>query len=356
MQQAELRKRRPISPIWFLPFLALCIGGWLLYTSYRDAGIDIVIHFETADGITPGKTKVIYKGIPVGTVQEVSIDHKLDGVILKVEMDKETKAGLVEDTAFWIVKPEISAGRVSGLETLLSGSYIGVHKGQSSTPRRSFTGLKNPPPITHDVPGLHISLESDQLYSLQRGSNLYSKNLKIGLVDDYHLAENGKIILDIFIMPEFSHLIREGTRFWNSSGLSVTGDLQSGLSVNIESMAALIYGGLSCATPEVLQDSPQAENGRTYELYKDFEDAQYGIPMTLQLASGDGIVAGKTKIMFRGLKAGVVRNLELNKDQFKGSSEEDPYPSVEWDLTKESFTSLENYERAVKNLRDNDAV
>jgi paraquat-inducible protein B len=316
MQPAELRKRRPISPIWFLPFLALCIGGWLLYSSYQDAGIDITIHFETADGITPGKTKVIYKGIPVGTVQDVSIDEKLDGVILDVEMDKETKSGLVEDTAFWIVKPEISAGRVSGLETLLSGSYIGVHRGKSSTPQRSFTGLINPPPITHDVPGLHIRLKTDQLYSLQRGSNLYSKNLKIGLIDDYRLGDNGKITLDIFIMPEFSHLVREGTRFWNASGLSVTGDLQSGLSVNIESMAALIYGGLACATPDALQDGPQAENGRTYELYKDFEDAQYGIPMTLQLASGDGIVAGKTKIMFRGLKAGVVKSLELNKDQF----------------------------------------
>ena len=316
MEQPVLRKRRIISPIWFLPLLALCIGGWLLYTSYRDAGIDITIHFQTAEGITAGKTKVIYKGIPVGTVKDVTVDTKLDGVIVHVEMDKETKPGLVEDTVFWIVKPEISAGRVSGLETLLSGSYITVRKGKSPTARRIYKGLASPPPLTSDTPGLHLTLETNTLYSLQRGSNIYSKNLKIGMVDDYRLGDDGKITVDVFIEPKFSHLIREGTRFWNSSGLSVSGDLQSGLSVNVESMAALIYGGLTCATPKSLQNSPQAMDGRTYHLYKDFEDAQYGIPMTLQLASGDGIVAGKTKIMFRGLKAGVVRTIDINQDKF----------------------------------------
>lgn len=316
MQHPELRKRRPISPIWFLPFLALCIGGWLLYTSYRDAGIDITIRFATADGISPGKTKVIYKGIPVGTVTKVAIDHKVEGVILQVEMEKQTKPGLVEDTEFWIVKPEISAGRVSGLETLLSGAYISVRKGTSTTPRREFTGLKTAPPITHDTPGLHLTLTTDKLGSLQRGSNIYSKNIKIGQVDDYRLETDETIALDIFIKPEFSHLIHEKTRFWNSSGLSVTGDLQSGMTVNVESMATLIYGGLSCATPESVKDSPLAKNDQTYHLYTDFEDAQYGIPMTLQLASGEGIVAGKTKVMFRGLKAGVVRTIELNDDQF----------------------------------------
>jgi paraquat-inducible protein B len=316
MEHAELRKRRPISPIWFLPFLALCIGSWLLYTSYRDRGIEITIHFATADGITEGKTKVIYKGIAVGTVSKVNIDHEQDGVLLTVDMNKETRPGLVEDTVFWIVKPEISAGRVTGLETILSGSYIAVRKGKSNIPRFDYIGLKNPPPIAGDLPGLHVILKSDRLFSLQRGSNIYSKNLKIGRVDDYRLDDDGQITLSLYIQPEFSHLIHKGTRFWNSSGLSVTGDLQSGLTVNMESMAALIYGGITCATPKVLEDGPQAQDGDVFTLYKDFEEAQYGIPITLQLASGEGIVAGKTRVMFRGLKAGVVKSLELNKDKF----------------------------------------
>jgi paraquat-inducible protein B len=316
MEQAEVRKRVAISPIWFLPILAFCIGGWLLYTSYRDAGIEITIHVQTAEGITAGKTKVIYKGIPVGTVTNVTIDKQLNGVLLTVDMQKATKSSLVEDTVFWLVKPVVSAGKITGLETLLSGSYIGVRKGKSSVEKREFIGLPSPPPLTNDTPGLHLTLQADTLYSLQRGSNIYSRNLKIGWVDDYILEQDGKIAINIFIEPKFSHLIREGTRFWNASGLSVTGDLQNGLSVNVESLASLVYGGLTCATPASLKDSPAAEDGQTFQLYKDFDDAQYGIPMTLQLASGEGIVPGKTKIMFRGLKVGVVRTININDDQF----------------------------------------
>lgn len=316
MQHPVFKKKTAISPIWFLPFIALCIGCWLLYSSYRDAGIDITIHFTTADGITAGKTKVIYKGIPVGTVTKVEVDADLNGVNIQVEMDKRTRNGLVQDTLFWIVRPEISAGRIQGLDTLVSGAYIGVKKGESSQETNVFTGLTQPPPVSTDEPGLHITLKSPSLYSLQRGSHVYMKNLQIGQVEEYKLEPDGMITLQLFIQPKFSHLIRKESRFWNASGLSVTGDLQAGITLNMESLASLIYGGITCATPEVLKDSPPAESGQEFTLYKDFENAEYGIPMTLQLASGEGIIAGKTRVVYRGLKAGVVKQLNINEDNF----------------------------------------
>lgn len=316
MQQPVLRKKRGLSPIWILPLVALCIGGWLLYTSYRDAGIEITVHFASAEGITAGKTRVIYRGIPVGLVKKVEINQNLDGVDLIIEMKKETRKGLVEDTKFWIVRPEISAGRISGLDTLFTGAYISVRRGKSTVPCTTFDGLAEPPPLVDEHPGLRITLVADSLYSLQKGSYVYAKNLQIGHVEDYHLDGNGKIILSLFIKEEFSHLVRRGTRFWNASGLSINGDLQRGLTVNIESLASLIYGGITCATPPALADSPPAEQNQQFTLFKDFEAAEYGIPMTLQLASGEGIVPGKTKVMFRGLKAGVVKELNINRDRF----------------------------------------
>ena len=316
MQQPDLHRKRGLSPIWILPLVALCIGAWLLYTSYRDAGIEITVHFASAEGITAGKTRVIYRGIPVGLVKKVEINQDLDGVDLIIEMKKETRKGLVQDTQFWIVRPEISAGRISGLETLFSGAYIGVRKGKSTVPATTFEGLPEPPPLVEDRPGLRITLIADSLYSLQKGSYVYARNLQIGHVENYRLNENNKIVLSLYIRKEFSHLIRQGTRFWNASGLSINGDLQRGLTVNIESLASLIYGGITCATPPALADSPPAEQNQQFTLYKDFEAAEYGIPMTLQLASGEGIVPGKTRIMFRGLKAGVVKELNINRDKF----------------------------------------
>ncbi len=316
MNRAVLHKRLIVSPIWFLPLLALCIGIWLLFSSYQNSGIKVTLHFSGVQGVTAGKTKVIYKGIEVGKVISVEIDKALEGVNITVEMDRVTKKGLVADTMFWIVRPEISAGRISGLDTLVSGAYLSFRIGNSTKPERHFSGLSEPPPMGEDTPGLHIRLRTDTLYSLQRGSYVYSQNLRIGKVDDYHLEEDGSIFLDVFIQPEFRHLIQEGTRFWNASGLSVTGDLQKGLSINVESMASLIYGGLTCGTPASLKDTPPAQPHQVFPLYKDFAEAVYGIPMTLQLASGDGIVPGRTKVMFRGLKAGVVQSIDINDDDF----------------------------------------
>ncbi|WP_446010688.1 MlaD family protein [Candidatus Electrothrix sp.] len=316
MKKAVLQKRLIVSPIWFLPLLALCIGLWLLVSSYRNSGIEVTIHFPGATGVTAGKTKVIYKGIEVGTVTNVVMDKELEGVDITVEMDRVTKKGLVADTMFWIVRPEISAGRISGLDTLISGAYLTLRMGNSTKTERHFSGLSTPPPMGADTPGLHISLKTKTLYSLQRGSHVYSSNLRIGKVDDYRLEQDGTIILDLFIQPEFSHLIRQGTRFWNASGLSVTGDLQRGLSINVESMASLIYGGLTCGTPDSLKHTPAAHSQQVFPLYRDFAEAEYGIPMTLQLANGDGIVPGRTKVMFRGLKAGIVRTIDINDDDF----------------------------------------
>lgn len=316
MDAPIIKKGHGLSPIWILPLVALCIGGWLLYSSFRDAGIECFVHFPNAEGITPGKTQVMYKGIAVGLVEQVIVDEDLQGVSLVVMMQKKTKRGLVEDTKFWIVKPEISAGRISGLETLLSGSYIAVQPGSSSRAATRFEGLVEPPPLPPDSPGLYLTLRADALYSLQKGSPVYTKNLKIGIVQGYHLAEDNSIMIELYIEPQFSHLIQVGTRFWNSSGLSFEGNFQAGFSMRMESMATLIYGGISCATPESLEaTSPQAVNGMIFRLYRNYEAAEYGLPMTLQLASGGGIIERKTKVMYRGLEAGVVRQVRINNDE-----------------------------------------
>ena len=83
-----VKKGSGLSPIWILPFVALCISGWLLYTSVRDAGIPIVIHFNDAEGITAGKTQVMYKGVAVGLVEQITVDEDLQGVSLLVKMEK----------------------------------------------------------------------------------------------------------------------------------------------------------------------------------------------------------------------------------------------------------------------------
>ena len=314
MQQPEIKKKRGISPIWILPFVALLVGGWLLYKGVRDAGVDIVVHFESAEGITAGKTKVMYKGIPIGVVREMTVAPEMRGVALGIEIDKRAEKELVEDVKFWIVKPEVSAGRISGLDTMLSGSYIQVEKGSSTTPAREFIGLAEPPALPQNAPGLHFTLLSDTLGSIQRGTNIYFKNIVVGSIQGYELVDGKGVKIHAHVEEEYADLIKTTTRFWNSSGITFKGGI-SGFKVHMESMASLVYGGVSLHTPKQKKNSPQAKNGHVFNLYEDFDAADYGIKMTLRLPSAMGLTEEVSKVVYRGFEVGRITSFSLNDDE-----------------------------------------
>ncbi len=306
-------KNRGISTIWILPLIAFCICAWLVYASYKDAGVEIAIYFKDATGITPGKTQIMARGIPIGLVKQVLPDLDNKQIKAIVKMDQDVVDNLVDDTLFWIVRPQLSARSIEGLDTILSGSYIGVQIGTSTSPRREFQGLAGAPPISSDTPGLHLHLTAERLGSIQIGTGIYYRNIEIGEVQAYQLVEDESVLIDFFIEPEFTHLVRQGSRFCNASGIQVSGKLPS-LKVQVESLASLLRGGILLHTPIQLQDSPGAENGRLFSLYPDLESADYGIPMSLTLTSGEDIVETSTKVMYRGLQAGFVKNIEINDD------------------------------------------
>lgn len=314
MPEAIVEKRKGISPVWILPILAICLGGWLLYKSHRDAGIDIIIHTDSAAGITANKTPVLFRGNHVGMVKEIHVSKDLKGVDMAVEVVKDAEPYLVEDLKFWIEKVDIEAGRITGLETLFSGSYIGFQLGESKKSSRSFVALSHRPPTPMDAPGLHITLQSDALYSVQVGSGIYHKNMSIGTVQSFDLKPDDTVSIEVFVNPKYAGLVKEDSRFWNASGISVSGGITD-LKVHIASLAAIIKGGIMMETPPSLKDSPAAQNGRVFKMFEDFNTAKYGLPITLELLSGEGIHEGATKIMYRGMELGHVSKLKINKNE-----------------------------------------
>jgi len=311
--QPVLKKRRGISPIWTLPILAVVLCGWLLYKSFMEAGVEIEVYFDDASGIVPEKTRVMIRGIPIGIVKGMHPDIENSRIRVVIKMDRLVEPYLVEDAKFWIVKPEVSASRVIGLETILSGSYIRVQRGESTVESHVFTALPSAPPIPSDTPGLHIKLHSTALRSIQEGSAIYFRNIQIGSVQTYKLDEKDTILINCFIQPEYSQLVKSGSRFYDASGLTMTGKFPN-LKLRMESVASLVKGGIVVGTPEALQDTPLAKNGDMFTLFEDFEAANYGIPMTLKLSSGAGISESTTKVMYRGLEAGYVKRITINDD------------------------------------------
>ncbi len=195
------KKRRGPSVVWIIPIVAAIIGGWIAVQKILSEGPTITISFRTAEGLEAGKTKIKYNGVDVGTVSAVSLSPDRQRVIATAKMETDSREMLVEDTQFWVVRPRISGGTVSGLGTLLSGSYVGMEIGKSKEKRYAFNGLTAPPVVTGDVPGRFFVLKGEDLSSLDYGTPLFFRRIEVGQVVAYELDKDGRSINGQSVRP-----------------------------------------------------------------------------------------------------------------------------------------------------------
>lgn len=311
--QPKVSTRKDFSPIWILPIVALLIGLGLIIKSYLDAGIMITLQTPNAEGIEVGKTRVLYKGIIAGVVKERTVTKDLQNVILHIEMDKKTEAFLNENSKFWIVEPRISLSGVSGLDTLLGGRYIAIETSEKGKAKRNFITLDVPPPPSTDTPGLHIKLRLNRLASIDRGTTIYYKQIPVGEVTNYTLAEGDtEIHAWVLIKPEYAHLVKENSHFYNVSGIKVNASL-SGIKVETESLISVLAGGIAFYNPDRKEESKPAKHDTFYLLYSDFESAKVGIPIVLRFKSVESIQENNTDIRFQGQKIGSIGQFTYDK-------------------------------------------
>lgn len=326
----KTRRASNWSAIWVLPLVALAIGAWLAWQAYSQAGVKIEVFFETGEGIQIGRTEVVYKGMSIGKVVDMRLDDRGQrrGVRATLEMDQDFRDSLRTGTRFWLVKPSVSLAGITGLETLVSGNYIAVAPGEGELAER-FVALDEPPPLSHSQPGLHLTLKADRLGSLNRDSPIFYRQIQVGRVKNFELAaDNTTVNVNIFIEPTYAHLVRKHTRFWNASGISVDASL-SGVKVRSESLTSLISGGIAFATPEHRKDSPPADPALAFRLYEDFDAAQTGIKIDVELNEFDGIEAGRTPVMYKGIQIGLVKALKVRPDLSGAKAEVTMDPLVE---------------------------
>ncbi len=311
LSEPDLRNRKGISPIWILPIVALLIAGWLVYKSVVDAGIKVVMTFTTAQGIEKGKTRVMFRGMPIGLVQDLTINKDFKGVDVQVEFIQSARILLSKDSKFWMVEPRISAQGITGLETILRGNYIAMQPGKGEVAHQ-FTALSEPPPMTSTEPGLQVQLTASNQGSLTTGSMVYFKGIEVGKIERCALGKDNNVIIDVFIQKEYAHLLKKSSRFYSVSGITLEGGL-SGFKIHTEALSALVKGGIAFFTPGEGKGLQNAKNGDVFQLFENKDAAlQEGSWITLTCEDGMG-VSNQTLIKYRGLEIGKV--FEANLDQ-----------------------------------------
>jgi paraquat-inducible protein B len=262
------KKHRRISIVWIIPILAAAVAIGIAVQRILSEGPTITIVFTAAQGIEAGKAFVKYKDVNIGQVTAVELSEDYTKVTVTAKIAKSAAGLMVEDAKFWVVEPRISLTGVSGLGTLLSGNYIGFEAGKSHNKRRAYIGLSTPPVVTGQ-PGRQFVLKAPRLGSLGIGAPVYYHSLQAGQVVAYNLASDGKAIdVKIFVSAPYDKYVTAETRFWNASGLDVSVGAD-GVDLRMESLVALIEGGLAFDAPPFAPVAEPAAADSVFPLYGD---------------------------------------------------------------------------------------
>ncbi|RCS56556.1 intermembrane transport protein PqiB [Parvibium lacunae] len=305
--------------IWLIPILAVLIAGNLVYQQMRSRGPVIEIQFRNGEGLEAGKTRIKYKNVDIGLVQSLRLSEDRRAVVVRAELDRSAAAFAAQDSRFWVVRPRISAGEISGLGTLISGAYIAADLGQAEETAKTFVGLEVPPIISNDLPGRQFTLKASDLGSLDIGSPLYYRRVQVGEVVAYGLDPDGKgVTLTLFIHAPYDRYVTEHARFWHASGLDVAIDA-TGVRVNTQSLASVLLGGIAFDNAGDISTAKPASESSPFRLQPNRTEAfkrPDGQPNTYVLyfpQSVRGLALG-APVDFRGIVIGEVRDIGVELD------------------------------------------
>ncbi len=283
LPKAVIKKARPAWLLWLVPLAAAALCVWFVYRDYVATGPLITIYFQNTEGLEAGNTSVQYRGSQVGVVKSLSLAPDLKHVKVTARLDGSAKDLAREGSIFWIVRPELKVGTISGLRTIVSGEYITVQPGHGAE-TNSFTAASEAPPDPQ--PGaLLITIRAPSLDSLREHSPIFYRGVEVGEVLGDQLSEDAAgVLIRARIRQEYAPLVRGNSKFWNAGGVDFKFGLFKGAEVSAESASTLLSGGIAFATPP--EPAQAVTNGAVFDLYEKPKDGwkDWSPAITLKLA------------------------------------------------------------------------
>lgn len=322
LAEPRVVRRRDWVPslIWLIPIVAALVGVTLVAKILWNRGPEVILTFQTAEGLEAGKTAVKYKDVQIGRVESIRLARDRSHVRVLVQLDKDSAEGFTaKDARYWVVRPRLDTSGISGLGTLLSGAYIGADAGVEAETSEEFDGLELPPIVTRDAQGRQFTLRARDIGSLDIGSPVYFRRIKVGQISSFTLDEDGKgVTLRVFVNAPYDRFVGVNTRFWHASGLDVQVGA-SGVMLRTQSLATILLGGIAFQAPDD-QMGPLAEPEASFALAEDETTAMKppdGPAQTLLLYFNQSLrgLSPGAPVDFRGVVIGEVRSIGVQFDR-----------------------------------------
>lgn len=303
-----------ISTVWLIPLLAAIIGAWLLVQNARTKGPEITLLLDNAEGIEVNTTAVRILNVDVGRVTKIRLRDDQKGVEITARLNKDVEDLMREDTQFWIVKPRIDQNGITGLGTLVSGSYIAFSPGTSEKEAHEFKVAELPPVTAIGQNGIRLHLSGKNSKMLSAGSPVLFENHIVGTVESAKFDPKSEAVnYSIFIQSPNESLITSESLFWLDSGVNIRTD-GTGISINTPPLSAILSGAISFYTPKFMENQKPVQNGDQFNIYNDRRELESRpSPRTLYyVAFFDDSVRGLevgAPVEYKGIKIGTVADV-----------------------------------------------
>jgi len=321
----ESTKQFHFNSIWFVPLIALVVATWMLYSNWSEQGIEITIVAHDADGLEAGKTKIKARNVDLGEVTNIKLSDNYQNTVITVRMQKGTKKLLTEHTKFWVVKPRVGKEGISGLGTILSGSYINMQPSQSGAKKTSFSMLTQPPLSTSEDQGIRIRLFSKNNSKMEVGTPVHFRGFEVGYIENVGFdIKRSAITYQLFIKAPYDSLLNTNVQFWMTPGLSIKGSTK-GLEVKMDSLETFLSGGISFGSIKTNRLPKPIEDFSEFQLFSTKDSAinqryrQHISYMVLFKGSIDGLEPG-APVKLNGIRIGTVAEVPFSGMTLKSMS------------------------------------
>ncbi|WP_194435033.1 PqiB family protein [Vibrio fluminensis] len=269
--------------------------------------IAVELYADNSFGLDAG-AKVLYRGVSVGEITKTTLEQ--DKVRFDLLIDKRYQNLIRSNNRFFVTGSASAELTEAGLNVtvppakqLLTGSISFVSLGDKiAKPQYQLYKSQSLAELAqHALSGSQkITLVTDELPPVSKGSPLLYRNLQVGNVADYKLV-NGLILVTVTIENQYKHLLNKETVFWNRSGVEIDASL-AGVSVKAAPLKTLIKGGIAFDTMSGIAN----KEGSNWKLYDTLKQAQKaGFEITL-IAHGDSKVSVGTPIQYNSIKVGEI--------------------------------------------------
>ena len=354
----ESNKFKFITSIWIVPIIAIVIALWLAFQYYSELGPKIEIIFQSNEGLREGQSQVKFRNVPIGKVLKVMLNEDGEGVKVIARIDKEAAIYLNDEARFWIVKPEVGMGGISGLDTILSGTYINMMSEKKKTSKRDFIGLEQPYRLLEDGDYFHLTASSS--HNLKIGTPVFFKSMKAGFVEYVTIGlDEQSVDVIIYVDKAYVSYIHTDSKFWVQSSLSID-YLNGQLNFNIAPMSNIVSGGIEFSSSGE-DTKKKVPYNYIFRLYKDS-----AVAAEKKIGKG-GKAIRNYHMLFSESTAKLKKDASVKYDSFDvGRVKDVAYrydskshqmsgevvvlidTSIFFDMTEDNHTGRDNLENAVK--------